>query len=134
MKEAAEMYVLNETEKTVQNPVHPATKSECNPLHGDTQKCDVTPDDFADVHEFAGECRDRTNKVHWALLDLNQKPQVSDNKDVAHSPQSAMVHNTVHKPHFSPDLLEIIDRWDSLPEHIKAAIKALIQTHSTEAK
>ena len=32
------------------------------------------------------------------------------------------------------DLAEIVAVWPELPEHIKAAIKALIQTHSTEAK
>jgi len=35
-------------------------------------------------------------------------------------------------PKISPELQQIIDHWNSLPEHIKAAIKALIQTHSKE--
>jgi hypothetical protein len=30
------------------------------------------------------------------------------------------------------DLAEIVAVWPELPEHIKAAIKALIQTHNTE--
>jgi hypothetical protein len=30
------------------------------------------------------------------------------------------------------DLPEIVAVWPELPEHIKAAIKALIQTHGTE--
>jgi hypothetical protein len=34
----------------------------------------------------------------------------------------------------SSDLAEIVAVWSELPEHIKAAIKALIQTHNTEAK
>jgi hypothetical protein len=33
-----------------------------------------------------------------------------------------------------PDLAEIIEAWPELPGHIKAAIKALIQTHKTEKK
>jgi len=32
------------------------------------------------------------------------------------------------------DLAEIVAVWPELPEHIKAAIKALIQTHITEKK
>ena len=32
------------------------------------------------------------------------------------------------------DLAEIVAVWPSLPEHIKAAIKALIQTQETEKK
>jgi hypothetical protein len=33
-----------------------------------------------------------------------------------------------------PDLAEIVAVWPELPEHIKAAIKALIQTHKSEKK
>ena len=29
----------------------------------------------------------------------------------------------------SPDLTEIVTVWSKLPEHIKAAIKALVKTH-----
>ena len=37
-------------------------------------------------------------------------------------------------PKISPELQQIIDHWDSLPAHIKAAIKALVQTHSEGTK
>ena len=30
------------------------------------------------------------------------------------------------------DLAEIVSVWPDLPEHIKAAIKTLVQTHKTE--
>jgi hypothetical protein len=33
-----------------------------------------------------------------------------------------------------PDLAEIVTVWPELPEHLKAAIKALIQTHKPEKK
>ena len=33
-----------------------------------------------------------------------------------------------------PDLAEIVAVWRQLPEHIKAAIKALVQTHTKEKK
>ena len=32
------------------------------------------------------------------------------------------------------DLVQIVTVWFDLPEHIKAAIKALVQTHNTEIK
>ncbi len=32
------------------------------------------------------------------------------------------------------DLAEIVTAWPELPEHINAAIKALVQTHKTEKK
>ena len=38
------------------------------------------------------------------------------------------------KPVRDPDLDKIMDAWPDLPAHIKAAIKALIQTHKAEKK
>jgi hypothetical protein len=35
---------------------------------------------------------------------------------------------------FDPDLLQFIEAWPDLPDHIKAAVKALIQTHKAEKK
>ena len=39
-----------------------------------------------------------------------------------------MVHNQVHNTEFSPELQQIIDRWDDLPEHVRQTIKMLIDT------
>jgi hypothetical protein len=35
----------------------------------------------------------------------------------------------IDTPELSPDLAEIVNIWPELPEHIKAAFKALIQSH-----
>jgi len=40
-----------------------------------------------------------------------------------------------HRPQELPsDLAEIVAVWPELPEHIKAAINALVQTHSNQSK
>ena len=55
-----------------------------------------------------------------------------DNKPPCPTTNHETVHNPVHNSDFPSDLQEIIKRWDGLPEHIKAAIKALMQTHKTK--
>ncbi|MHC4165772.1 MAG: hypothetical protein ACYSWQ_02315 [Planctomycetota bacterium] len=45
----------------------------------------------------------------------------SDARDAQNPPQDA-------------DLAAIVKAWRELPEHIKAAIKALVQTHKAEKK
>jgi len=44
------------------------------------------------------------------------------------------VQNVVQILQKHPELEPIISAWPELPEHIKAAIKALIQSHNTENK
>ena len=53
----------------------------------------------------------------------------SDAPSAPNSPQTPQ--DTSELP---SDLAEIVAVWPELPEHIKAAIKALTQTHNTENK
>lgn len=46
--------------------------------------------------------------------------------------KSPRVQNQVQIMQKHPDLAFLIETWPDFPEHIKAAIKALIQTHNTE--
>jgi hypothetical protein len=50
------------------------------------------------------------------------------------SPEKAQKQGKQALPELSQDLAEIVAVWPELPEHIKAAIKALIQTHKAETK
>lgn len=38
------------------------------------------------------------------------------------------------KPIKDPELAKIVESWPKLPEHIKAAIKALVKTNKTETR
>ncbi len=68
------------------------------------------------------------------------------NKDLQNHPQGRCTKRCTQNPQKPPktagnqtrklpeDLAEIVAVWTELPEHIKAAIKALVQTHKTEVK
>jgi len=62
--------------------------------------------------------------------------QQSENNKVKDTPcpihQSEVVHDPVQRSAFCLGLQQIIDHWDSLPEHIKETIKTLIQAHSLD--
>jgi len=50
------------------------------------------------------------------------------------NPKTGGKQGEVDTQNLSSDLAEIVTVWPELPEHIKAAIKALIQTYKTEKK
>ena len=54
------------------------------------------------------------------------KPAYKDN------PKTAKNQAKINTPELPSDLAEIVAVWPELPEHIKAAIKALIQTNIKE--
>ena len=56
---------------------------------------------------------------------------IQNNNSSEHQIGANMVHEITEAP---SDLAEIVQLWPELPEHIKAAIKALVQTHNTEIK
>ena len=71
----------------------------------------------------------------WLLIaypqgESNLNSQSSDGKGLSENSNSERVHNRVHNSKISPDLERIISVWPELPEHIKAAINALVQTYS----
>jgi hypothetical protein len=65
---------------------------------------------------------------------LNKNSQIKSSTELNKNTNSEGVHDPVHHSAFCPELQQIIDHWDSLSEHIKAAIKALIQSHNKEIK
>ena len=54
------------------------------------------------------------------------------NKNHAIHPIAQKVHNRVHIKTYSTELQEIINQWETLPEHIKAAIFALMRIHQNK--
>ena len=63
-----------------------------------------------------------------------EKTQVAKNSEVTTFPKTDTPIITPISSDFPPELQEIIDRWETLPEHIKQAITSLIQANNTEVK
>ncbi len=72
---------------------------------------------------------------------LDKNTNTTKNKDLANSKtqvdRKTDSRNSENVPNqaqeLPPDLAEIVAIWPDLPEHIKAAIKAMIQSHEGKA-
>jgi hypothetical protein len=65
---------------------------------------------------------------------LKQKSQAVYNKEVTESNKPVLSTSLDKILQKHSDLAQLIKTWPALPEHIKTAIKALIQTRKTENK
>jgi hypothetical protein len=65
---------------------------------------------------------------------LNLNSQRPTDTRLSENTISKRVQNRVHNSEIDPDLEQLISVWPKLPEHIKTAIMALIQTHKAEKK
>jgi hypothetical protein len=74
------------------------------------------------------------------LLPKNVSPDIKKTCETSKSqltPQltpKSLKQGEIDTSELHPDLAEIVAVWPELPEHIKAAIKALVQTHNREGK
>ena len=73
----------------------------------------------------SAECATQT-PANKAVTETSELSLTSENQELV----SGLFSDT----HSDPDLRGLIEAWPELPEHIKAAIKALAQTSSTQSK
>jgi hypothetical protein len=72
------------------------------------------------------------NRKGFKNRDLEVADSVVDRKRDSNESKTIPNHSRIDTPELPPDLADIVVAWPQLPKHIKAAIKALIQTHSME--
>ena len=87
------------------------------------------------VEPISGNLQDTFNKeltenTNSGLCASLCKPLQKEAKN-SYPVLSTCLDKTLQKP---PEIEQIIIAWPTLPEHIKQAIKSLIQTHNTENK
>ena len=74
MKEAAEMTVLGEAEKTVHYQVHTPDNSPCTDLNEKEGDTDISPCLCNSLQSDSRSRKDMQNKDLWARLDSNRRP------------------------------------------------------------
>ena len=72
------------------------------------------------------------NKRAMGIEPTSGNLQPTFNKELTENTNSGLCASLCKPLQKHPDLEQIISAWPDLPEHIKAAIKTLIQTHITE--
>ena len=65
------------------------------------------------------------------LEHINVKPSESNTYE---NSKKSTVQNPVHLLEKYPELADLLTRWPSLSEHIRQAIKALVESHKTEER
>jgi hypothetical protein len=73
----------------------------------------------------SAECTTQT-PVNKAVTPTGKSGDKSENQE--------LVSGLFSKINSDPDFLQMIEAWPQLPGHIKAAIKALVQTHTKETE
>jgi hypothetical protein len=89
------------------------------------------------LQQLATICKKIQDKIFWALYpqgDSKQNSQHIVSNTLRKNAKIERVQNPVHNTEICTDLQKIIAVWLDLPEHIKAAIKAFVQTHSNGDK
>ena len=71
-------------------------------------------------------------------LSPEKSPQETVNNAVtsnaSKSTNGPRVHDRVHEPEFPPELLLIIEHWESIPDYMKETIMSLIKSHIMQSK
>jgi len=74
----------------------------------------------------------QTPRVGLEPTSSNQ--QSLDNKELTKNTNPVLATSLDNLVQIYPDLVELVNAWPELPEQVKAAIKALVKTHSLNSE